>query len=133
MRTLGEVVAGEIGQWETSGACIMPGPEVRLDLPQVQAIGLILHELSTNALKYGALATGRPLTVSWRREGESIVLDWQEDLDGSPAEPVKAGSGFGSRFMRMMVEGQLGGSYQRELTEHRFAMTIRFPAKPDLA
>lgn len=129
-RTLSDIVTAEVGQWEKSGARIWSGPEVMLDRGQLQAIGLILHELSTNALKYGALATRRPLSVTWRLEGEKVVLDWREELEGKAAEPIKAGSGFGSRFMRMMVEGQLGGTFERNLTEKLFSMQIRFPLHP---
>src|ERR1700757_4674817 len=55
------------------------GPKLRLNAASAQAIGLALHELSTNAGKYGALSTdtGR-VDVCWRTDGRTLTISWTE-------------------------------------------------------
>src|SRR5262249_14692943 len=55
------------------------GPEVAFDSPQALALGLVFHELATNAVKYGSLSTeGGRLDVTWTRERGPVVLQWRE-------------------------------------------------------
>lgn len=132
-RSMADVISEEMRQWRRSTGLSIEGPDVMLQPSQVQAIGLILHELSTNALKYGALASGQPLSVRWSRKDETqaILLEWTETRGDVQTEPhISAGSGFGSRFMRMMVEGQLGGTYERSVNDQHFALSITFPETP---
>jgi PAS domain S-box-containing protein len=73
------------------------------------ALSLALHELSTNAAKYGSLSgeDGR-VEVRWTIEGDMLRLDWKE-RDGPPVlEPV--GRGFGSRLIERGLTADLGGT-----------------------
>jgi two-component sensor histidine kinase len=74
------------------------------------ALGLIFHELTTNAVKYGALSRpdGR-VSILWRREGRHLYLEWAERGGPPPTEP--AGSGFGTRLLHACLK-PLGGSAQ---------------------
>jgi PAS domain S-box-containing protein len=89
------------------------GPEVSLPSRAAINLGLILHELVTNAAKYGALS--RPeghLDLSWSvaadATGRQILhLSWQE-RGGPPVEEPKR-EGFGSKLLRRSIEGELGG------------------------
>jgi PAS domain S-box-containing protein len=84
------------------------GPAVSLQPASAQTFTLALHELATNAVKYGALSSmsGR-LRVSWEMTPTTLVLRWDE-TDGPPArKPTKLG--FGTRIIMASVEGQLGG------------------------
>jgi CheY-like chemotaxis protein len=67
-----------------------------------------LHELATNAVKYGALSSiaGR-LRVSWELKPSTLVLHWEES--GGPRVRKPAKLGFGTRIIVASVEGQLGG------------------------
>jgi CheY-like chemotaxis protein len=67
-----------------------------------------LHELATNAVKYGALSSiaGR-LKVSWELKPSTLVVHWQES--GGPRARKPAQLGFGTRIIVASVEGQLGG------------------------
>ena len=87
-----------------------------------------MNELATNALKYGALATqnGR-LQVSWRMEGNHLVLDWLE-ADG-PEVRTAALESFGSRLLRRLIEGQLGGSVVRQLEKNGVTCRLEFPVR----
>jgi two-component sensor histidine kinase len=83
------------------------GPKLRLNPASVQAIGLALHELSTNAAKYGALSTDRGhVDISWVSDGDTLTMSWIE-RDG-PVSPPKQ-RGFGTIVMEAMAERSVGG------------------------
>ena len=102
-----------------SGRVNAAGEPIRLKPQQALAFGLALHELATNAAKYGALSVphGR-LDISWRAETDEtgqrrLSVDWVEQ--GGPAvEPPKR-LGFGSRLIERSIRDELGG-----LLEMRF-------------
>jgi two-component sensor histidine kinase len=106
---LAEVVEAELAALAFSGASKVSGPATLLPPQQVQAMSMILHELATNAAKYGALGAADGLvTVSWRREEPGpLVLTWREE--GGPAARRPSRSGFGSRMVRQLAR-QLGGT-----------------------
>jgi PAS domain S-box-containing protein len=83
------------------------GPEVLLEPNSAQAIAVTLHELATNAAKYGALsaAEGR-IEVKWSHAGERLTLLWTET--GGPPVKTPAHLGFGGRVIKGMIE-QLKG------------------------
>jgi len=69
---------------------VVRGPKLRLNAASAQAIGLALHELTTNAGKYGALSkdTGR-LDIGWATDGDIFAMSWAEH-DGPPVSvPVR--------------------------------------------
>lgn len=88
------------------------------DLPvrgaSVTSFALLLHELATNAAKYGALSnqTGR-IAIECRDGSEQFVLIWTE-RGGPPVEAAADGEGFGTLLARATVRGQLGGEIARE-------------------
>jgi PAS domain S-box-containing protein len=86
----------------------MTGPPVSLQPSSAQTLTLALHELATNAVKYGALssASGR-LKVSWELKPSTLVLRWEES--GGPRARKPAKLGFGTRIIVASIEGQLGG------------------------
>lgn len=108
------------------GRLVLGGPDLALDSAQGIALGLAINELATNALKYGALATlkGR-LEVAWRLEGNHLVVDWLE-ADG-PEVRTAALESFGSRLLRRLIEGQLGGSVIRQLEKEGVTCRLEFP------
>ncbi|GGL65099.1 chemotaxis protein CheB [Wenxinia marina] len=89
------------------------GPDVHLNARATLGLGLILHELATNAAKYGALSReGGQLLLSWARtdegDGERLRLSWQEDC-GTEIKPPER-TGFGSTLIRTTAENTLDGS-----------------------
>jgi two-component sensor histidine kinase/DNA-binding response OmpR family regulator len=86
----------------------MTGPPVSLQPSSAQTLTLALHELATNAVKYGALssAAGR-LKVSWELKTSTLTLRWEES--GGPRARKPAKLGFGTRIIVASIEGQLGG------------------------
>ncbi|WP_237217044.1 PAS domain S-box protein, partial [Falsiroseomonas oryziterrae] len=104
------------------------GPAVALQPDAAQPLAMAMHELATNAAKYGALSRpeGR-VSIAWEATpAAGLVLRWTErggpELDGPPAR-----RGFGSSVIRNTVERQLGGAvsffWQREGLE----CTLRLP------
>jgi two-component sensor histidine kinase len=129
--TLAELIEAELAPYATESPerLRVAGDDVRLRSAQAVALGLAINELATNALKYGALsaAHGR-LDVSWRKEGDHLVLEWCE-ADG-PEVRAAAIENFGSRLLKRLVEGQLKGSVRRQLAEEGISCILEFPV-PD--
>ena len=86
----------------------MTGPTVSLQPSSAQTLTLALHELATNAVKYGALSSASGhLKVAWELKPSTLVLRWEES--GGPRARKPAKLGFGTRIIVASVEGQLGG------------------------
>ena len=91
----------------------MSGPSLTLKPEAAQAMAMVLHELVTNAAKYGALSnrTGR-VSVRWfwlppRIPHQWLALEWQE-VDGPPVSTPRA-SGYGTSIIRQLLPYELGG------------------------
>lgn len=101
----------------------LSGPEYRLSNQAAQTLGLALHELATNASKYGAfsVSAGR-LVVSWRRRGDRLEIVWREFV---PRLRRRAeGRGFGTEVIERMIGGALGAEIERNL--HADGLECRF-------
>ncbi len=91
------------------GKVTIKGPSVILAPDRAQALALSLHELATNAAKYGALSSqsGR-VAIAWRIEGGVLQLTWRES--GGPAVLRPQTEGFGTRIVNASIKGQSRGS-----------------------
>jgi two-component sensor histidine kinase len=84
------------------------GPVVSLPPSTAQSLAVALHELVTNAAKYGALSTpGGRVALLWELGPQGLALSWSEE--GGPATSVPTRRGFGTRVIAASVEQQLGG------------------------
>ncbi len=102
---------------------IVHGPKARLNAAAAQAIGLALHELATNAGKYGALSTGGGrVDVRWRLEAGSFTICWTE-RDGPPVSPPQR-HGFGTTVMTSMAERTVGGKVQLDYAPAGLTWTL---------
>ena len=89
---------------------VLKGPPVALDPKTAVALGIVFHELATNAVKHGALSnmTGT-VTVSWALSPEQgVSLQWQES--GGPEVAPPARGGFGSRLIKLELSHELNGA-----------------------
>jgi PAS domain S-box-containing protein len=86
----------------------LSGPKLRLNAAAAQAIGLALHELSTNAGKYGALSTpkGR-VDISWDVADDTFTMVWIERKGPPVSAPQRRG--FGTAVLEQMAEGCVDG------------------------
>lgn len=139
---------GEIGLHQLARTVLASFPLDRLDLSGRDAsvragnatvLGLALHELATNARKYGAWSneTGHvSLRVEMRADGDIACIEWKERGGPEPA-PEGPGSrkGFGTSLLGQMLAGALNGEVVRELRPEgllwRFVMAPRRPAAQD--
>ncbi|WP_457089195.1 hypothetical protein [Microvirga sp. P5_D2] len=92
-----------------------------------QSDALVLHELATNASKYGSLSVAHGhLTISCWQDGEAMSLVWQE-TDGPPIEAKPTTKGFGSQLARKSVTDQLGGAIHCEWRREGLRVELRIP------
>jgi PAS domain S-box-containing protein len=106
LRTL---VTQELSPFCESNRCQIDGSELMLNPMTAQAIAMTLHELATNAAKYGALsAPSGQVNLFWSRAADDqIILRWTEL--GGPYVRAPEQRGFGSRLMDAMIREQLRG------------------------
>jgi PAS domain S-box-containing protein len=103
------------------------GPQLRLTAAAAQAIGLALHELATNAGKYGALSAdaGR-VDVDWRLDGDTFAIRWTE-RDGPPVSPPQR-QGFGSTVISSMAKLSVGGDVEHDYAPQGVRWRLSCPA-----
>lgn len=89
-------------------------------------LALVIHELATNSMKYGALSlpTGT-LDLSTTPDGTEIVMTWLERGGPAVSPPDGAAEGFGSKLVRRSVSSQLGGSIVYDWSEGGLIVTLR--------
>lgn len=108
----------------------LSGPEVPVGGKVALSLSLMLHELATNAIKYGALSNdvGR-VAVRWeiRTEGEDerLRLVWRERGGPPVAPPMR--KGFGSRLIERGLAGQVGGIVQFDYAPDGLTFTVEAP------
>jgi two-component sensor histidine kinase/two-component SAPR family response regulator len=102
------------------------GDAVSISPGVAQNLALALHELATNAAKYGALSNpaGR-LNVSWRLDDDNLVLAWVEEGGAELGAPSR--TGFGAKVIEASIKAQLGGSIEREWRPTGLRCAIRLP------
>jgi len=106
--TLDHVVESELAAISPTGRYRVEGPSILLPPQDVQSMSMAIHELATNAAKYGGLSTaGGSLAVSWTLEGAWLTLVWREE--GGPPVEAPGRAGFGARLVAELAR-QLQGS-----------------------
>jgi two-component sensor histidine kinase len=115
--------AGALGE----GRFRIEGPPVRLGDRTTNGFALVLHELATNAAKYGSLKVDAgSVQICWDCKDGHLVVTWQER--GGPAidgEPIK--QGFGSVLSKNTIVTQLGGTLRYDWHPTGLAITIAVP------
>ncbi|MGE0007597.1 MAG: response regulator [Parvibaculaceae bacterium] len=103
---------------------VIDGPDIVLQPVSAQAIALALHELATNAAKYGAFAakTGR-LRLSWKIA--PLRISWRES--GVPGVRPPASQGFGSKVIDLSIKTQLGGDVRFQWISDGLDCTLEIP------
>ena len=121
---LGQLLIDEISAPERPRVTVKGDP-LQLPAPLVQPLALVLHELMSNARKYGALAQGGKVSVSWTEQPGRLTIEWQEhgvyDLGGPPAP------GVGLRMLTGVVEVQLSGEATTSWAKPGFGARISVP------
>jgi PAS domain S-box-containing protein len=103
------------------------GLKLRLNAASAQAIGLALHELSTNAGKYGALSTDKGcVDICWATDGDTFTMSWTE-RNGPPVSAPKR-RGFGTIVMEAMAERSVGGKVDLDYAPSGVTWRLTCPA-----
>jgi PAS domain S-box-containing protein len=127
---LAELVERELAPYATGSNTDIGGPEVTLSAEASQTIGMVLHELATNAAKHGALSvpSGR-VAIRWclphNGASDRLVLAWRET--GGPAVAPPSRSSYGMHVVRDLIPYELGGTVEHVLAPEGAQCHMEFP------
>jgi PAS domain S-box-containing protein len=127
---LHDLVRHQLAPYATDANMTVTGPDVMLSAAATQAVAMVLHELVTNAAKYGALSSpdGR-VSVQWDppTDGGSptLTIVWRET--GGPPVAASAQSGYGTSLIRDLIPHELGGTVDLVLAPEGVRCTIVIP------
>jgi len=103
------------------------GPKLRLNAAAAQAIGLAIHELATNAGKYGALSSERGrVDIGWGTVGDTLTMSWAE-RDGPPVSPSER-RGFGTMVIEGMAKQTVDGAVDLDYAPSGLNWRLTCPA-----
>jgi two-component sensor histidine kinase len=126
---LGALVKQELSPYSQDGETRtqIDGPTVMLKPELAQAMAVALHELATNAAKYGALSGAKgQVCVEWSSAADRwLVLHWTE-TGGPPVNPPTR-KGFGTRMIETMIRGHEGGEVRLDWRAEGLACEITLP------
>jgi len=115
-----------LGADVAEGRARFGGPEILLQPSQLLGLSMILHELYTNAVKYGALCgEDGKVALDWEVVDGEVIMNWDER--GPPCEADTTSSGFGQRMIALSVKSDLGGTVERDWRPEGLAVVLRFP------
>ncbi|MET0720338.1 MAG: HWE histidine kinase domain-containing protein [Tardiphaga sp.] len=127
---LRELLEAELSPYKDAAAEVaLDGPDVLLDARAFSVLALVLHELATNAAKYGALSVnaGR-LSLKWQRTAQGDCdIEWLE-RDGPRVNPM-AKPGFGSMLIGRSIPYDLGGESEVDYEEEGARVRLLIPAR----
>ena len=111
------------------GFYIITGPCLAIGGNAVTSIALVMHELATNAVKYGALSSpGGYIHIDWSVKDDELLLTWKErggpSLDGPPEY-----EGFGSSLVRRLVTGLFGGQLSYDWNPKGLIIRLSMPVE----
>jgi PAS domain S-box-containing protein len=110
----------------------LKGPDIDLSPRTAVVLGMVIHELATNAMKYGSLSVPRGrVEVDWHHRGiDTLHLTWRE-TDGPPVRAPDE-RGFGTRLMEQAITRELGGQLQVEFAPDGLRCRLVFPLQEKL-
>ena len=126
---LKELIVGQLGPFEPEdqSRLLLEGLPVRLNMQAAQILGMAIHELATNAVKYGAFRRENgTLLVTWSRSGEALHLLWRETV--TPFTPPSERRGFGTTVLESMVGRSLEATVERIVREDGLDWVFDIPA-----
>ena len=129
--SLRELVATAVAPYTSDSVqCDAAGPDVTLSERNTVPIGLVLHELVTNAVKYGAWSQpGGVVQVRWREQDGRVTLDWVEE-GTHPVEAKPERNGFGTMLIDSAAR-QMDGTIARSYESQGIRVRVEFAAGDD--
>ena len=130
---LAHIVRQELAPCVAAANTTVEGPDIALTADAAQAVALVLHELVTNAAKYGALSSPKGhVSVQWDQRANGhmpgeLVLDWKET--GGPPVPVSISSGYGTMVVKELIPYELGGNVDLVFVPEGVRCRLEIPGK----
>ena len=123
------VVEAELAPYKGTGEVLsVTGPPVSLAPNDALSLGLAIHELATNAAKYGALgANGGRVSISWTLEDGTVRVVWQES--GGPPVPATRVRGFGTDLIEKIVAHELNSPVELDFAPEGVRCVITVPVR----
>jgi two-component sensor histidine kinase len=126
---LGDLLATLLAPYDDkgdfSGRVRVSVPRTRVGEESATTMALVVHELATNSLKYGALSAGSgTLDLSCAADGGEVVISWTERGGPTVVAPTTPG-GFGSKMIKRGMSEQLGGSIAFDWSKEGLIVTLR--------
>lgn len=101
------------------------GPPIACGDHAINGLALVLHELATNAIKYGALSLpGGWVEIAWRDADPFVEIEWTEH-QGPALDHEPLGEGYGTSLVKRTVEGQFGGKIERRWASSGLAVQMK--------
>jgi PAS domain S-box-containing protein len=127
---LDALVRNQLAPYATDTNITISGTDVMLPAAEIQAVARVLHELATNAAKYGALSIpGGHVAVNWDRkpngDGINLMLIWQEL--GGPRVKSEVQSSYGTTLIRHLIPHELGGMVDLVFASEGVSCRIEIP------
>lgn len=123
--SLKEVFEEELEFQRKDHRIVLDGPPVLLDSSMAEVLGVVAHELATNAVKYGSLRDARgSVKICWQVVAGVCTLTWSEQ--GTPPQEQEEVAGFGSYLVERMLH-RLGATVYRRLSADGLKFAITFP------
>ena len=130
---MAELTAHADGQTD-SAKIVVEGPPAALPATSAQTLALAVHELSTNAAKYGALAqAGGKLTVRWKLDPDGsesrVLLEWRESGVVMPEADAPRRKGYGTELIQRALPYQLRTKTELQFGPDGVHCTITLPVR----
>jgi PAS domain S-box-containing protein len=130
---LDTLVRNQLAPYATGANVRISGTDIALPPAKIQALARVLHELATNAAKYGALSIpGGRVSVSWdcKPDGKAtkLILTWREF--GGPSVASEIQSSYGIDLIRNLIPHELGGMVDLVFPAEGASCKIEFPFEP---
>jgi two-component sensor histidine kinase len=131
--SVADLIRAELRPFDTGANTSVDGPPVHLLPAASHALAMVVHELATNAAKYGALSRpGGRVSMRWRHccSARLLRIEWQET--GGPQVATPARDGYGSSVIRDLLTYEYGAKVDLIFAASGIRCTIEMPATDDI-
>ena len=124
---LGEIIGQEVAVFDPERISL-DGPRFTVSPRASISLAMLVHELATNAVKYGALSSENgKVDIDWREDPDGeLKLTWRES--GGPPAVQPERKGFGTRLIESIVSGEFNGTYEPSFDDKGFSCIVTVEA-----
>jgi two-component sensor histidine kinase len=124
--TIRQVIEGGMAAYRSGDRVRISGPNLPLAPKTAVSLAMAVHELATNATKYGSLSGGEgKVEIDWSAKGGKLDLIWRES--GGPPVARPARRGFGSRMIERGLAAELSGTVALDFAPAGLVCTVSAP------